>query len=94
MRVDPVLDWTPTNAKIMIGKAPVAGTRITVELTLGKFAAGESFGQILSSHPRLTPQAIRAVIAFAAASFRSDVRCMLIARATESRFSDTPPSGV
>jgi len=56
-----------------MGKPTVAGTRITVELVLDKLAAGESPEQILSEHPRLTPEAIRAAIAFAAAVLRSDV---------------------
>ncbi len=45
--------------KVMMGKPVVAGTRITVELILEKLAAGESMEQILSAHPKLTPEAIR-----------------------------------
>ena len=56
---------------VMMGKPTVAGTRITVELVLDKLAAGESPEQILSEHPRLTPEAIRAAIALAAAVLRS-----------------------
>jgi len=49
--------------KIMMGKPTVAGTRITVELILEKLAAGESPDQILSEHPRLTSEGLRAAIA-------------------------------
>ena len=59
--------------KIMMGKPTIAGTRITVELILEKLAAGESVDQILSAHPRLTEEGIRAAIAFAAEVLRSDV---------------------
>lgn len=56
-----------------MGKPVIAGTRITVELVLEKLAAGETVEQILSEHPRLTPEAVRAAIAFAAEALRSDV---------------------
>jgi len=62
-----------SDPKIMMGKPIVAGTRITVELILDKLAAGESIEQILSAHPRLTEQSIRAAIGFAAQALRADV---------------------
>jgi uncharacterized protein (DUF433 family) len=58
---------------IMMGKPVVAGTRITVELILEKLGAGENVDQILSEHPRLTIEGIRAAMAFAAEALRSDV---------------------
>jgi len=66
-------DLIASDPKIMMGKPTVAGTRITVELILEKLAAGETVDQILSEHPRLTPEAIRAAIAFAAEALRADV---------------------
>lgn len=62
-----------SDPSIMMGKPVVAGTRITVELTLGKLAAGETVDDILTVHPQLTPDAIRAALAFAAAALRADV---------------------
>jgi uncharacterized protein (DUF433 family) len=62
-----------SDPQIMLGKPTVAGTRITVELILEKLAAGETVGQILSEHPRLTEEGIRAAIAFAAKALRADV---------------------
>jgi len=59
-----------SDPKIMMGKPTVAGTRLTVELILEKLAAGETFEQILSEHPRLTDAGIRAAIAFAAEALR------------------------
>lgn len=55
-----------SNPKVMMGKPVVSGTRITVELILEKLAAGETVEQIVAEHPRLTPDAMRAAIAFAA----------------------------
>ena len=48
----------------MMGKPVVAGTRITVELILDKLAAGETIEQLLQAHPRLTPEGIKAALAF------------------------------
>lgn len=62
-----------SDPKIMMGKPTVAGTRITVESILEKLAAGESVEQIVSAHPRLTPEGVRAAIAFAAEVLRADV---------------------
>ena len=62
-----------SDTKIMMGKPTVAGTRITVELILERLAAGETVDQILSEHPRLTPESIRAAMAFAAGALRADV---------------------
>jgi len=51
---------------VMLGKPVVRGTRITVELILRKLSCGESFEQILESHPRLTREAILAALGYAA----------------------------
>ncbi len=58
---------------VMGGKPVIAGTRISVELILEKLAAGESVEQVLDAHPRLTREAIRAALAFAAQALRADV---------------------
>jgi uncharacterized protein (DUF433 family) len=62
-----------SDPKIMMGKPTVTGTRIAVELILEKLAAGETVDQLLSEHPRLTAEAIRAAMAFAAEALRADV---------------------
>jgi len=62
-----------SDPKVMMGKPVIAGTRITVELVLEKLAAGETIEQILSAHPRLTAEGIRAAIGFAAEALRADV---------------------
>jgi uncharacterized protein (DUF433 family) len=70
------MDWRKyivSDFKIMMGKPVVIGTRISVELILEKIAAGETYEQMIEAHPRLTQEAIRAAIAFAAEALRSDV---------------------
>jgi uncharacterized protein (DUF433 family) len=62
-----------SDPKIMMGKPVISGTRITVELILEKLAAGETTEQILEAHPRLTDEAIKAALAFAAQALRYDV---------------------
>lgn len=57
----------------MMGKPVIAGTRITVEPILEKLAAGESVDQILAAHPRLTVEAVRSALAFAAKALKADV---------------------
>ena len=70
------MDWKKyihSDPEILMGKPVVKGTRITVELILEKIAGGESFEQVIEAHPRLTVEAIRASIAFAAENLRADV---------------------
>jgi uncharacterized protein (DUF433 family) len=62
-----------SNPSIMMGKPVVSGTRITVELILEKLAAGETLEQIIEEHPRLSEEAIRAALSFAAKALRADV---------------------
>jgi uncharacterized protein (DUF433 family) len=62
-----------SNPGVMMGKPVIAGTRITVELILEKLAAGETVEQLLEAHPRLTEEAVRAALAFAADALRADV---------------------
>ena len=62
-----------SHPSIMMGKPVVAGTRITVELILEKFAAGETAEQLLEAHPRLTKEGIQAALSFATEALRADV---------------------
>jgi len=62
-----------SNPDVMMGKPVVAGTRITVEMILEKLGAGETTEQILTAHPRLTPEAIQAALTFAAKALHADV---------------------
>lgn len=51
---------------VMVGKPVIRGTRITVEQILRKLGAGMTPEQIMSDHPRITLEDIRAAEAFAA----------------------------
>lgn len=66
-------DLIQSDPSVMMGKPVIAGTRITVELILEKLAAGETIEQILEAHPRLSEEAVRAALAFAAEALRADV---------------------
>jgi uncharacterized protein (DUF433 family) len=57
----------------MTGKPVIRGTRITVELILEKFAAGQTEEQILLAHPHITREGIRAALAFAAEALQASV---------------------
>ncbi|SPD76403.1 conserved hypothetical protein [uncultured Desulfobacterium sp.] len=56
----------------MMGKPLITGTRVTVELIVEKLAEGEPIEQIIEAHPRLTKEAVRAALAFAAEALRAD----------------------
>ncbi|MCX6594378.1 MAG: DUF433 domain-containing protein [Acidobacteria bacterium] len=62
-----------SNPKVMAGKPVIRGTRITVELILEKFAAGQTEEQILLAHPHITREGIRAALAFAAEALQASV---------------------
>jgi len=54
-----------SNPKIMFGKPVIKGTRITIELILGKIADGETVDAILSSYPHLTREQVLACVDYA-----------------------------
>ncbi len=54
------------NPKICHGKACIKGTRVLVSVILDNLAAGESDESILKSYPTLTPDDLRAAVAYAA----------------------------
>ncbi len=64
--------WIVSDPKVKMGKPVIAGTRIPVDLILEKLAAGETVQDLLEAHPRLTEEAIRAALAYAAAVLRSE----------------------
>jgi uncharacterized protein (DUF433 family) len=59
-------DRIEINPKIMAGKPVIRGTRIPVEMILRKLGAGMTVDEIITDHPHLTPEDIRAAQAFAA----------------------------
>lgn len=63
--------WIISDPRVKLGKPVIAGTRIPVDLILEKLAAGETVQDLLEAHPRLTEEAIRAALAYAAAVLRA-----------------------
>jgi uncharacterized protein (DUF433 family) len=59
--------------RICGGELTVKGTRVTVRTVLASLAEGATEQEILSDFPTLTSEALRAVIAFAAASAEEDL---------------------
>jgi len=54
------------NPRVMVGKPVIRGTRLPVEQVLRELAGGMSIADVIDAHPRLTPDDIYAVIAYAA----------------------------
>lgn len=55
------------------GEPVITGTRVTVRTILASLAEGLSIEEILADFPTLNRDAVRAVIAFAAASAEDDL---------------------
>jgi len=55
------------------GEPVVKGTRVTVRTVLASLAEGATVEEILADFPTLSDAAVRAVIAFAAASAEEDL---------------------
>lgn len=69
------MDWKPyihSDAEILLGKPVVRGTRLAVDFLLGLFASGWTQQQVLENYPSLTPEALRAIFAFAAESVKDE----------------------
>lgn len=60
-------------ADVCGGELVVKGTRVTVRTVLASLAEGASIEEIVTDFPTLTEAAVRAVIAFAAASAEEDL---------------------
>jgi uncharacterized protein (DUF433 family) len=59
-------DWIVSDPNLCHGQACIKGTRIPAAIILDNLAAGMSETELLQSYPTLTPEAIRAVLAYAA----------------------------
>ncbi|HEX8350015.1 MAG TPA: DUF433 domain-containing protein [Hymenobacter sp.] len=53
--------------RVMLGKPVIKGTRLTVELLLGKMAQGATVVDLLAMYPHLEAADIQAVLEYAAA---------------------------
>lgn len=57
------MDWRQyieQRPDVMLGKPVIKGTRLTVELIIEGLAEGATEADLLSAHPRLRPEHIRA----------------------------------
>jgi len=61
-----ITDRIEINAKVMMGKPVIRGTRIPVELILRKLGEGATEQDLLDAYPRLTRTDIHAAIGYAA----------------------------
>lgn len=66
-------DYITRDPKVCGGEPVFRGTRVTLRTVLASLADGDSIEQILRAFPTLTPDAVRAAIAFAAASAEEDL---------------------
>ena len=62
-----------TRPDVMMGKPVIAGTRITIEHILEEIAGGATIGDLLESHPELSPDQVRAAILYAADAVRTEI---------------------
>ncbi len=58
--------------EVLVGKPIIAGTRLSVQLLLDRLADGWTQEDLLRSYPKLTPQALQAVFAFASEMMRDE----------------------
>jgi uncharacterized protein (DUF433 family) len=61
------------NPQVCAGEAVIRGTRVTVRTILASLAEGASTEEIVSDFPTISREAVRAMIAYAAASAEEDL---------------------
>ena len=66
MEDEELLERITVDAKIMVGKPVIRGTRLTVDFILNLLAHGSTEKEILAEYRGLTGEDIRACYAFAA----------------------------
>ena len=59
-------DYIVSDPEILVGKPALKGTRLSVDLILDRLADGWTAEDLFQAYPRLTPEALQAVFAFAA----------------------------
>ena len=74
-------DYIVSDERILAGKPIVKGTRLSVEFVLELLAGGWDRAALDESYPQLSEARVRAVLAYAADTFR------------EERFYLLPPTG-
>lgn len=67
------MDYITRSDAICGGEPVIAGTRVPLRTVLASLAEGDDIAEILQDYPTLTENAVRAVIAFAAACAEEDI---------------------
>jgi len=70
MSDDQLLSRITVNPRVMVGKAVIKGTRLTVEYILGLLAHGSTVTEILEEYEGLAPEDIQACFLFASKSLQ------------------------
>ena len=65
-------DRIVVDAKVLVGKPVIKGTRMSVEFVVDLLARGWTFEQILHDYDHLTPEDIRACLAYATDMLRAE----------------------
>lgn len=73
-RTVPDLNRIVEDPNIMVGKPVVRGTRIPVELVLGKFAADLDLEELFAAYPELDVEDVKAAIAYAGRRVEAEYR--------------------
>jgi len=60
------------DAKVLVGKPIIKGTRISVEFVIDLLARGWTTAQILKEYDHLTPEDIQACLAYASEMLRTE----------------------
>lgn len=66
-------DRIVSDPAIMAGKPTIKGTRLAVDFLLDRLADGWSELELLENYPRLSPDDLRAVFAYASESVKDDI---------------------
>jgi uncharacterized protein (DUF433 family) len=65
-------DRIEADAKILVGKPVIKGTRLSVEFVLGLLANGWSIEQVLEEYPQLTREDIIATLRYAVEAVKEE----------------------
>ncbi len=78
------IDRISFDPQVCHGKACIKGTRVLVSVVLDSLAEGMSEAEILQEYPSLPPDAIQAVLAYAAMLAREEILPLSPERSQES----------
>ena len=65
-------DYIDRNPEVLGGKPRIKGTRISVELIIGRLGDGWTVEQLFEAYPRINRDQVQACLAYAAESLASD----------------------